>query len=391
MDAKRTLLMSDCETKTISFLRRMWLPAKKMMKKNYANDGNKKNEMNSIETDTITKDKKKKAKKKKDKKGKKKKAQLAAIDTNTILTDVMLAESDTVLTLFGQSNAVVEYDLTNMEKIFPNVTTLKIEDGIVKIRMKNRTFPNICKVISESEHFENGSTMLISVNTDAGYEEEYYGRTLLNTFCKPSDYILDFKDVNRISGMALDGCMAYQVINTEMLESLDKDALAGSYFESLEDTLVMFGDCLVRVNGKDISFELTDSIKELIVKDFRLLHVLRNFSDKPFCETIHLYVDAKTRDEAELEKAIEKNKLELSCKHVLLSPSNNEELTRVGCEDDILYQTNRGMLITGSAPWFLQGNVTFPGKTWLIGTKLISNDIESICIPKSVEAFKFYS
>lgn len=164
----------------------------------------------------------------------------------------------------------------------------------------------------------------------------------------------------------------------------------------------MFGDCLVRVNGKDISFELTDSIKrivmidgfdsadyikELIVKDFRLLHVLRNFSDKPFCETIHLYVDAKTRDEAELEKAIEKNKLELSCKHVLLSPSNNEELTRVGCEDDILYQTNRGMLITGSAPWFLQGNVTFPGKTWLIGTKLISNDIESICIPKSVEAF----
>lgn len=313
--------------------------------KNYANDGNKKNEMNSIETDTITKDKKKKAKKKKDKKGKKKKAQLAAIDTNTILTDVMLAESDTVLTLFGQSNAVVEYDLTNMEKIFPNVTTLKIEDGIVKIRMKNRTFPNICKVISESEHFENGSTMLISVNTDAWYEEEYYGRTLLNTFCKPSDYILDFKDVNRISGMALDGCMAHQIINTERLESLDKDALAGSYFESLEDTLIMLGDCLVKVNGKDISFELTDSIKrivmidgfdsadyikELIVKDFRLLHVLRNFSDKPFCETIHLYVDAKTRDEAELEKAIEKNKLELSCKHVLFSSSNNEELTRVG-------------------------------------------------------------
>lgn len=33
MDAKRTLLMSDCETKTISFLHRMWLPAKKMMKK----------------------------------------------------------------------------------------------------------------------------------------------------------------------------------------------------------------------------------------------------------------------------------------------------------------------------------------------------------------------
>ena len=375
------------------------------MKKKYANDGNEKNEMNSIETDTIKKDKKKKAKKKKDKKNKKdkkKKAQLAARDTNVILTDVMLAESDTVLTLFGQSNAVVGYDLTNMEKIFPNVTTLKIEDGIVKIRMKNRTFPNICKVISESKYFENGSTMLISVNTDAEYEEEYYDRTLLNTFCKPSDYILDFKNINRISGMALDGCMACQIINTERLKSLDKDALAGSYFESLEDTLIMFGDCLVKVNGKDISFELTDSIKrivmidgfdsadyikELIVKDFRLLHVLRNFSDKPFCETIHLYVDANTRDEAKLEKAIEKNKLELSCKHVLLSSSNNEELTRVGCENDILYQTNRGMLITGSAPWFFQGDVKFPCKTWLIGTKLISNDIESICIPKSVEAF----
>ena len=100
MDAKRTLLMFDCETKTISFLRRMWLPAQKKLKKNYVNDGNEKNEMNSIETNTITKDKKKKAKKKKVKKGKKKKAQLAAIDTNVILTDVILAESDTVLTLF---------------------------------------------------------------------------------------------------------------------------------------------------------------------------------------------------------------------------------------------------------------------------------------------------
>ena len=77
------------------------------MKKNHANDGNKKNEMNSIEADTITKDKKKKAKKKKDKKGKKKKAQLAAIDTNTILTDVMLAESDTVLTLFGKNKDII--------------------------------------------------------------------------------------------------------------------------------------------------------------------------------------------------------------------------------------------------------------------------------------------
>ena len=33
MDAKRTLLMSDCETKTISFLRRMWFPAQKKIEK----------------------------------------------------------------------------------------------------------------------------------------------------------------------------------------------------------------------------------------------------------------------------------------------------------------------------------------------------------------------
>ena len=45
------------------------------------------------------------------------------------------------------------------------------------------------------------------------------------------------------------------------------------------------------------------------------------------------------------------------------------------------------MFITGSAPWFLQDDVKFPDKTWLIGTKLISNDIESICIPKNVGAF----
>ena len=336
----------------------------------------------------------KKNKKAKRNKNSKKMATASSIMIKDVIRkNINVSKTATVLEL---DDEVTGYNLCDIAECFPNITTLKIGYGIKIIKMRNRTFPNVRKVISESKYFQDDATMLISIDAD---EKGYCNKTLLNAFCRKSDDILDLNNINTISGMALDGCMAQKVINVECLEKLADDALLGSYFESL-DGVIMFDSCLVGVNGENLSFELTNSIekilpgglfhgriKELIVKDFTLLRLLQDHIDAPFCDTIHIYVGGHTREEVQLSHAAEKNKLALSCRHVLLSSSNNEELKRIGCENDILYTPDGDWVITGSTPWFMTGAVTFPEKTWAIGSRLESENIESIYIPKDVKVF----
>ena len=71
--------------------------------------------------------------------------------TNGVVTELGLTQRNKILTLEG--NAAF-YDLRGMKTEFPNITTLKIKNGITDIRILNRTFPNIRKVVSESPLFE---------------------------------------------------------------------------------------------------------------------------------------------------------------------------------------------------------------------------------------------
>jgi len=129
--------------------------------------------------------------------------------TNDVVTEIGLTQRNKILTLEGD---VAVYDLRGMKKEFPNITTLKIKNGVTAIRISNRTFPNIRKVISESPLFETKETMLIrtsKLKSEKGI--------LLNAFCKSKEEALYFKNVAVIADMALDGCDTKKVFNTKHL------------------------------------------------------------------------------------------------------------------------------------------------------------------------------
>lgn len=143
--------------------------------------------------------------------------------TNDVVTEIGLTQRNKTLTLEGD---VAVYDLRGMKKEFPNITTLKIKNGVTAIRISNRTFPNIRKVISESPLFETKETMLIrtsKLKSEKGI--------LLNAFCKSEEETLYFKNVAVIADMALDGCDTKKVFNTEHLTCINKDGLSGSAFD----------------------------------------------------------------------------------------------------------------------------------------------------------------
>ena len=106
--------------------------------------------------------------------------------TNDVVTEIGLTQRNKTLTLEGD---VAVYDLRGMKKEFPNITTLKIKNGVTAIRISNRTFPNIRKVISESPLFETKETMLIrtsKLKSEKGI--------LLNAFCKSEEETLYVKN-----------------------------------------------------------------------------------------------------------------------------------------------------------------------------------------------------
>ena len=98
--------------------------------------------------------------------------------TNDVVTEIGLTQRNKILTLEGD---VAAYDLRGMKKEFPNITTLKIKNGVTAIRILNRTFPNIRKVISESPLFETKETMLIRTSKLKSEKE-----ILLNAFFETS-------------------------------------------------------------------------------------------------------------------------------------------------------------------------------------------------------------
>ena len=175
--------------------------------------------------------------------------------TNDVVTEIGLTQRNKILTLEGD---VAVYDLRGMKKEFPNITTLKIKNGVIDIRISNRTFPNIRKVISESPLFETNETMLIrtsKLKSEKGI--------LLNAFCKSEEEALYFKNVAVIADMALDGCDTKKVFNTKHLTCINKDGLSGSAFDLNKahpgSGPIMFGDCLIGVKNPRLKSRASDS------------------------------------------------------------------------------------------------------------------------------------
>lgn len=164
--------------------------------------------------------------------------------TNDVVTEIGLTQRNKILTLEGD---VAAYDLRGMKKEFPNITTLKIKNGVTAIRISNRTFPNIRKVVSESPLFETREAMLIRKST-----WEWEKGVLLNAFCKSEEETLYLGNVAVIADMALDGCDAQKVSCTDHLTCIRRNGLFGSAFDLDKphpgNGPIMFGDRLIGFN-----------------------------------------------------------------------------------------------------------------------------------------------
>lgn len=303
--------------------------------------------------------------------------------TNDVVTEIGLTQRNKTLTLEGD---VAVYDLRGMKKEFPNITTLKIKNGVTAIRISNRTFPNIRKVISESPLFETKETMLIrtsKLKSEKGI--------LLNAFCKSEEETLYFKNVAVIADMALDGCDTKKVFNTEHLTCINKDGLSGSAFDLNKahpgSGPIMFGDCLIGFNDDTGSYELTKDVKyiifpegfsgskleRLVVKDYKLLSVLNGIGDAQICDT--LYID----DITDFREAFGSNEICLNAKHVQINDENNY----LKSQNDMIFDKKGGILYDSA--WFLSGNAVIPDGVKTIRTYAFSSPyIASVEFPASV-------
>ena len=302
--------------------------------------------------------------------------------TNGVVTELGLTQRNKILTLEGD---VAAYDLRGMKKEFPNITTLKIKNGVTDIRISNRTFPNIRKVISESPLFETKETMLIrtsKLKSEKGI--------LLNAFCKSEEETLYLGNVAVIADMALDGCDAQKVSCTDHLTCICRNGLFGSAFDLDKphpgNGPIMFGDCLIGFKDDSVAYELTKDVayiifpegfsgsrlKRLIVKDHKLLSVLNGIGDARICDTLRI------DDETDFRNAFSSDEICLNAKHVEITDKNKY----LKSKNDMIFDKN-GILYDSA--WFLSGDAVIPDEVKTIRTYAFSSPyITSVRLPASV-------
>ena len=61
--------------------------------------------------------------------------------------------------VFGEKMHDTVYNLLNVNKSFPQIRTIVIEEDVDKIQIWNRTFPNVKKVISYNKKFLSGNVL----------------------------------------------------------------------------------------------------------------------------------------------------------------------------------------------------------------------------------------
>lgn len=144
---------------------------------------------------------------------------------------------------------------------FPDVTELVIEGNVNTISIKNSLFPNVKNIVSHNVQYKDGRDMLIKTST------------LLNSFVKDENYVLDMKEIKDIYKNALCGCKAKKAIHTDSIVKLHDKAFSGyNNFEVDKKTNTkFFGDILVDLDLNSKEIELPDDRYDFrIISEFEI-------------------------------------------------------------------------------------------------------------------------
>lgn len=180
-------------------------------------------------------------------------------DRTGMITDINIPDGIETITFSGEDgySGRCNVCLESVMKQFPDVKEIKIKPSIIDIDISNEMFPNVQKVTSENVHFKSGPLLMYRYS---GSKDKYL---LHNTFCQKPGTPIDLKNVSQIKPYAFSGCLSTNIVNSNMVDNVDKNAFAGSLFimPSYEEPIIMAGSVLVDVNpnasevyiGKNVS------------------------------------------------------------------------------------------------------------------------------------------
>ena len=128
----------------------------------------------------------------------------------------------------------------NVDKVFPNVKKIHINENVYYLSMKNSMFPNVRAVTSDSPEFYGGDMLV----------EENDGTILVNAFCKKAGDVIDLDGIDSIAADAFNGCESTNIINTEYVSICSEGAFNNSAVERLpfENGVRMVGCMLVGID-----------------------------------------------------------------------------------------------------------------------------------------------
>lgn len=182
------------------------------------------------------------------------------------------------------SREFMTYNLMDEDKVFPNIKKICIKNGVMKIKIKNSTFPNVERVVSESSSFASGEMLI---------ETGLYGQyTLINAFVKNPTDVLNLTDITFIADHALDGCLA-RIKKIDENVSVVSDAFK-RYFEwnqpyvngaKMVDSLIIDVDSTAEVitipsNARNICKDLQrlSNVKEVKVDRLNRLYIIPSWN-----------------------------------------------------------------------------------------------------------------
>lgn len=167
------------------------------------------------------------------------------------------------------------YYLRDINKSFPNVRRIYIDENVRGIQMNNQLFPNVEEIVSDNDTYKNtGAGMLMRITgKNTG--------TLINAFCKKPGEPMDMKNVVAIASMAFAGCKSANFINMKFEDiSCDFDAFKG--YEGVGNLPVvegvhMLGNMVMEVcdripdSARNISKSVNFSGRTLTVHDISIV------------------------------------------------------------------------------------------------------------------------
>lgn len=170
--------------------------------------------------------------------------------------------------IFGNDWAVESViNLKGQDKVFPDVTTIIVEEEIADIYINNKMFPNVRHVESRNQTFANGD-MLVKLYDN----NEDDNQCLYNTFCRKPDEKIDVSAIRIVMSEAFSDCESVNIVNTQYIFKCEGGAFKNSAIERLPfvNGVKSIGNIVVDFDYKCDNVILPDDREEITAIEYSL-------------------------------------------------------------------------------------------------------------------------